>query len=126
MLDLDAIQARSDAATKGPWIQDQDPDGDESGIAGWRPSRDIKEVYRLPNGDVDVDDLMSAATPADAEFIAHAREDVPDLVAELHAAREVIAVARDAFPQVWEGPMRERCRAVLAAYDKATGEANHG
>lgn len=61
--DIDAIEARADAATPGPWDVAMDcvtapTCGEILRITGW------PEV-----GDVD------------AEFIAHAREDVPDLLA---------------------------------------------
>jgi hypothetical protein len=60
--------------------------------------------------------------------LATAREERDDCQAQLErvlhklgVAQKVIAVARDAFPRVWEGPVRERCRAALAVYDKAMG-----
>jgi hypothetical protein len=97
MLDLDAIEARAEAATPGPWRQTtskrgyrdvlQTPDsyGDrmiakidqEAFIVSRRDAR----MLRCPN--------------ADADFIAHARIDIPALVAELRAAREVVEAAQE-------------------------------
>ncbi len=54
------------------------------------------------------------------ELLASAK-DVPSLVAELHAAREVITMAREGFPRIWSGALRVRANAALAAYDKVTG-----
>lgn len=66
MSDLEAIKARAAAATKGPWR------ADPGGCAPYvdAPSDDIAtNVYEMD----------------DARFIAHAREDVPRLVAALEA-----------------------------------------
>jgi hypothetical protein len=64
---LNEIKARAEAATPGPWVDWLDNPCDESWARSW---------------------------PQDAEFIGHARQDVPDLVAEvewLTAALEEIA-----------------------------------
>lgn len=62
---LKAIEARAKAATPGPWFVDTD-----------------KCVYRdRPNDELIAD--PSQTNPADAEFIAHAREDIPKLVEEV-------------------------------------------
>ena len=80
MLDLDAIEARAEAATPGPWRQ----------TASRRGYRDV-----LQTPDTYADRMIAKGCPnADAAFIAHARTDVPALVAELRAARS--AWRRDA------------------------------
>ena len=69
-LDLAAIQARADAATPGPWTL---------GIV-------YGTVMRSSGGNIARD-----STEANAEFIAHARTDVPALlarIAELEAGRD--------------------------------------
>jgi hypothetical protein len=91
-LNLDAIRQRADAATPGPWAVED----------GWQPPQwlDLGYTYArvvagkpnpisgiiapvlqtngsLPGSDRKVADL------ADAEFAAHAREDVPELLIEL-------------------------------------------
>lgn len=73
--ELDAIAARADAATAGPWFPDYDPRDDGA---------DQVVTERLT--------IAFMATPKvrherDAEFIAHAREDVPRLVAEVRRLR---------------------------------------
>lgn len=73
MLDLDAIQARVDAATPGPWCWSWYDKW--CGLNG--PFGGI--LYHHANWNV-LDD--------DAEFIAHARTDVPQLVAELRMLRD--------------------------------------
>lgn len=80
-MDLDAIRARADAATRGPWYH-----------GGHRDmKRQMYEPHEL---------IVSTAYPliefepsgqgeADARFVAHARADVPALVAALDGARYV-------------------------------------
>lgn len=77
MTQLDEIEARADAATKGPWRAD-----------GY-------EVETVTPADVDRFDHMEEMVTscdlrkADAEFIAHARTDVPKLIAALRAVEAV-------------------------------------
>lgn len=87
-LDLDAIEARCDAATPGPWHatgRDDDP-GDE----GWRVngggvpgSASERAVAACPT--------YSRHAAQDMAFIAHSRTDVPALVAEVDRLRELTA-----------------------------------
>ena len=73
-LDLDAIDARTNAATPGPWHGTHDEFGCvHIGDYGW-----CAGGPNAPEYDVD-----SEQGYADAEFIAHARTDLPDAVAEL-------------------------------------------
>jgi len=81
MLDLDAIEARADAATEGPWFNNR------NGVV-------IVESHPL------APTVSENSSWGDAEFIAAARADIPALVAELRAAREVVEAAAgfsDAF-----------------------------
>ena len=91
---LNEIEARANAATEGPWTPDEytevDPDG-------------FYELARVIAPDPDGDDwcaigvVHTGILRPDAEFIAHARTDVPTLVAALRAVLEEIAkVQRDA------------------------------
>ena len=76
---LDAIQARADAATEGPWEVTQDKCWGET-----FPSLSIQRVYEY----TDSDPAHAGCEPLDAEdvaFIAAARTDVPVLVAALRA-----------------------------------------
>lgn len=74
---LDAIEARATAATAGPWHWG---DGDMCHMAGNTIGPEINHVAAY------------AESPGDAEFIAHARTDVPALVAALRA---VLGVEQD-------------------------------
>jgi hypothetical protein len=76
-LDLDAIKARAEAAIDGPWIAD--------------------DVYvTTESGDLLSDAPDAAAT---AVFIAHAREDVPALVAEVERLRQHAHMVRQLHQQ---------------------------
>ena len=83
---LDEIEARANAATEGPWTPDEytevDPDG-------------FYELSRVIAPDPDGDDwcaigvVHTGILRPDADFIAHARTDVPALVAALQAVLRV-------------------------------------
>jgi len=89
-LNLERIKARTDAATAGPWsprhvdlcAEDYDDHDDfpEEGVwwidhAGWVDLEDDSGLF---------------ATRDDAAFIAHARTDVPALVAEIEGLRTAL------------------------------------
>ncbi|MDA8311047.1 MAG: hypothetical protein M0Z46_10635 [Actinomycetota bacterium] len=85
-LDLAAIRARCDAATPGPWAQ---------GMAGYKLLPEVD--YHAAFGFIIVSDDLSddgQRGVADAAFIAHAREDVPALLAENERLREALVAAR--------------------------------
>lgn len=101
-LDLDAIEARANAATEGPWecLDLSDADFDSKNERGWwwvwragiqhyagvLNTRDRDEAGVIGEASItDSDD--GDQERADAEFIAHARTDVPALVAEVRAER---------------------------------------
>lgn len=95
--DLEAIRARKDAATPGPWDAPllggvwTDDDG-----GGW---------------------ITTDAEDANAEFIAHARTDIPDLLEAIDRLRSMLIDAEtEAQMQAAEV---ERLRAII---DKQYGE----
>jgi len=79
-LDLDAIEARAKAATQGPW------EYDGCSVTDWgvTASHTITMEW-MPNGR---GDGTNERESPDGQFIAHAREDVPALIAELRKLRE--------------------------------------
>lgn len=93
-LDLDAIEARANAAIDGPWVVKhepaweadnvQHPDVITVGAQMWEADDEPMTVCLVSTDHEDdpVDVLL------DAEFIAHARTDVPALVAEVRRLRE--------------------------------------
>ena len=106
-LDLDAIQKRADAATGGPWLPDErhvlKPDKPES---TW----DGTVIASVP------DDEFGLYEFGNTEFIAHARTDVPALVAAVRArdaevaelkakiaeSQEIVAELLDPDPCNWD------------------------
>jgi hypothetical protein len=121
-LDLDAIQQRADAAVEGPWEEIA------LGSEGYtiRPSmvemRMRARVAMCGYREWEED-------KADAIFIAHARTDVPALVAELRAARDLLADKDDLLVcyRLGEHPSEALLRRLdqhRAAYDKATEETS--
>lgn len=89
-LDLDAIEARASAATKGPWL-----------VKGMYPQEILANDSGLNL--VATTHLSPDGPPSDTEFIAQARTDVPALVAEVRRLR----------PRVISGDVEE----VTAALD---------
>ena len=105
VLDLDAIEARADAATEGPWFNNR------NGVV-------IVESHPL------APTVSENSSWGDAEFIAAARADIPALVAELRAAREVVEAAPVAITlrtdEAFYGAMN-RLADALAAYRAVGG-----
>lgn len=95
-IDLDAIEARANAATDGPWVVKhepaweadnvQHPDVITVGAQMWEADDEPMTVCLVSTDHEDdpVDVLL------DAEFIAHARTDVPALVAEVRRLWEAL------------------------------------
>lgn len=73
---LNAIKERAEKATPGPWLVE------ESRYEGSFNAVSVDSNYDFPAC------LMRANN---AEFIAHAREDIPQLVAEVERLRRIIS-----------------------------------
>lgn len=86
-IDLDSIEARTKAASPGPWLQ---PLEDELGaiVSADRPAVSLLALDR--------DNMAIVASDDDAAFIVHAREDVPALCARVREADGALAVRRGA------------------------------
>ncbi len=80
---LDQIRAREAAAFPGPWYTDSLTEADGSTSYGVAAKDDLLDDPFV----VALQDL----NPADAEFIAHARQDVPALLAEVERLRARVA-----------------------------------
>lgn len=90
-LDLDAIEARAEGAAPGPWMV-IDPNEGTGVPPGWQV---VNDAFLNPPGD-DEDHAWVAVElhtgdQADAEFIAHAREDIPALAAEVRRLRGLVS-----------------------------------
>lgn len=87
-LDLDGIKARVEAATPAPWQR-------ANHVVDMGPPSD--SPFAVCHSDAD-----PSPSPQNAEFIAHAREDVPALIAEVERYRDTLEdLAKDceAFPE---------------------------
>jgi len=100
--ELDAIEARAQAATKGPWKVDEMDmyiyGGDGFMVASNCPSADGWPVRG--HGAEKSGQRERGSQDANAEFIAASRSDVDALVAELRVAREKLKAA-DALSAKW-------------------------
>ena len=95
-IDLEAIEARAKAAAPGPWSQKPNPFACAPEITNGE--RDIAKVL-LWMGSEDCEAFKNA------DFIAHAREDIPALLAEVRRqAAEIASVTaeRDALKEALE------------------------
>ena len=103
MIDLDEIEARANAAAKGPW---KFPHRDYPGVV----TSHLGCLWNPETGEIN--------DPSDAEFIAHAREDVPALVAEVKRLRRELECAQTALTEAFDeadaeaGRAREALQAV--------------
>lgn len=94
-IELTAIEARCNAATNGPWVaylEGRDHEGGSDFVMRGPPDK--------RSGDLE---LSSNASQADIDFVAHARQDIPRLVAEVRRLRaqlghETAASKRDLEP----------------------------
>ena len=92
-LDLDAIQARADAATPGPWKHFHWPEGNEVHVTPKKP------ICAWPGFDGDA----GKNARANAAFIAAARTDIPALLAECRRLRAALEeIAADSPPDDWK------------------------
>lgn len=89
-IDLDAIRARAEAATRGPWEWDLGEDG--------KPRRARAALLSFSDH-IFWCSALGWPTDADAEFISHARTDVPALIAEVERLRTAVAGIEEALIQ---------------------------
>lgn len=81
---VDEIEAREKLATTGPWYVEYSDDPEEPGcVFGIHSPAEDAQIVKTDTG-------VYPPDFADAEFIAHAREDVPRLVAEVRRLRALL------------------------------------
>jgi hypothetical protein len=76
ILDMDAIRQRCDQATPGPWKSYVEGREHDSGSSFFMTSGEDIELTR--------------ASVADQDFIAHPRQDIPQLLAEIQRLKAMI------------------------------------
>ncbi len=82
---LKEIEARAAAASEGPWIAKMGYSGAERTLFLVRGDQFDGVLFGLGH-----DEAETTQHEADTTFIAHARQDVPDLVAEVRRLREAL------------------------------------
>jgi hypothetical protein len=85
ILDLQAIRKRAEAATEGPWQAHKYSVSSEH-TKSENYAGEIDDICSLNDGEY----IENYNAEADAEFIAHARQDVPALIAEVERLREAL------------------------------------
>lgn len=100
-LDLDAIQARCDAARPRPWALHDALNGD-----GF-PGR-LWVVENPADGPGDHHVMINIGTRDDAEFIARARDDVPALLTRVRELEAAVSAVRALDPGETYDERRER------------------
>jgi len=97
-MNLNEIEARANAATPGPWTYDEGcgyvevpPCGVIEFKPGWE--RSVHFLARVHNNHVEGEDGLGF----DGAFIAHARTDVPALIARVRELEAEAAKWKDAF-----------------------------
>jgi hypothetical protein len=96
---LDAVEARANAATEGPWVVET-PESvyGHDGGPDWAELRWVSDEATVADDDPP---WIGPVGTADAEFIAHARTDVPALVAALRAVLDLAVERGDHDPTEW-------------------------
>lgn len=108
MLDLDAIEARAEAATAGVWVADDAGD----------PQYDPRRLLTAEGRDLLCGDDGGGAwvdRTADAVFIAHARGDVPAMAREIRRLRAWLDT-------IAYGPNSDKAISMTAALDALDGK----
>lgn len=79
---LREIQFRCNAASPGPWVSYVEGRDHESGS---------NFIMSGPEGNRGPDIELSGASIADQDFIANARQDIPDLLMEIHRLKILLS-----------------------------------
>ena len=98
---LEAIQAREASATRGPWDQCRAVAINGEPCPGglvWSEPMDWPVAHCDTSSAVDGVKLTTEAVLRNAEFIAHARDDIPWLLEELALTKAALANARATEP----------------------------
>ena len=130
---LEGIQSRADAATPGPWAWAQTTEkGYGANVGAGCYADNDYNCERPLVGDLSdraddyyvdqpIAELGHQSANADAEFIAHARSDIPALLAELRAGRR----ERDEARKVTDAMVQRHARQLALAIHAKPWNALH-
>jgi len=115
---LGEIEARANAATPGPWAWEGEsgdswPQSDNSLVTAYVPDGREWPESILSGWGYDASGI-SVEKDADGEFIAHARTDIPALLAMVREQRAVIERV-EAVADKWWANFPSKARAIRAA-----------
>jgi hypothetical protein len=119
---IEAIRRRAEAACPGPWQAYNGNEGTEYGPL-WAVANN---AYHNPPADEDAPWIavhIETGTRDDMEFIAHARQDIPDLIAEIERLRDLLTKLTDPDP-CDHFDHHGQCQAHMATYDGRCAHAD--
>lgn len=91
---IEAVMARADGATKGPWANDDPSWKALNDITVWSPNPDVS-ICNMGGAISACDDVSEAEQNfRNGEFVAHARQDIPTLAKMLLRAIEALESTR--------------------------------
>ena len=120
---LTEIRQRTEAATPGPWnliTMGRDGDGDDE----WGWIMGANKNWRWDDGD-------GPQSRANADFIAHSRDDIPYLLSEVDRLNELLNASKAGqltLQKAWEqdkADLTARAEAAEARADAAIADLNH-
>lgn len=92
---IEAVMARADGATKGPWANDDPSWKALNDITVWSPNPDVS-ICNMGGAISACDDVSEAEQNfRNGEFVAHARQDIPTLAKIALRAIEALEEAVD-------------------------------
>jgi len=116
-IDLENIESRLNAATDGEWKVYTTPKGGHRGVSSSAYDHRIPNIVRAEES---YDGYGNGSSRADAEFIAHSKEDIKSLITEVKKLRKqkqqwfVTAVDEDGYVNVY-GPYKSEKKAEQAS-----------
>jgi hypothetical protein len=111
-VDLKAIRERAEKATPGPWRAECRSVGNEENDPAWPPDDFLQFELHGPAPVMGRGDFVGR----DADFIAHARSDIPDLLEHIEGLEAHVALLKASLKQATKAEERTR------ALEEALGE----
>ena len=93
---LDPIKKRAEAATKGPWWERKCHGGAFDVMAHFADGSPMVLCAR------NAFEEIQQECHANADFIAHAREDIPALISEVERLRRAVSIGVESLTKIWD------------------------
>jgi HNH endonuclease len=99
-LDLVAIQARVNAATKGFWVVNGNDENNYWGVVvEQKGSGEDQRIWHVPLVELTEFPEFSSTKKSDANFIAHAHQDIPVLIGRIQELEQEVSFLRQTRPK---------------------------